>query len=117
MPVTGIQVSLDIHGSLDAAPIALCIFRITQETLRNVAKHSGVKTAAVEVERTAGWLRLSISDAGKGMDTAGVGTGAGLGLVSIKERARLVHGTLEIQSGPNQGTTIVVRIPDATLFL
>jgi PAS domain S-box-containing protein len=112
--MTGIKVSLDIHGSLEnvAPATALCIFRITQEALRNVGKHGGVKSASVEVERAGGQLRLVISDAGVGMDPAGVGTEAGLGLVSMKERARLVNGTVEIKSRPGEGTTITVKIPE-----
>src|SRR5207248_9533503 len=105
--------SLEIRSSLDnvAAPAALCIYRITQEALRNVARHAGVAAAAVEVEQADGWIRLAISDAGVGMDPEGQGASAGLGLVSIKERARLVGGNVEIRSAPNQGTTIAVRIP------
>jgi PAS domain S-box-containing protein len=113
--MAGIQVSLDIRGSLDgvAAPAALCIYRVTQEALRNVAKHAGVAAAAVELGRADGLLKLSISDAGVGMDPAQPGTAPGLGLVNIKERVRLVNGSVEINSQPGQGTAIVARIPDA----
>src|SRR5262249_45309167 len=106
-------VSLEIRGSLDsvANPVALGIFRITQEALRNVAKHAGVRAASVQVERADGELRLTISDRGAGMDLSAQ-SAAGLGLVSIREGARLVNGSVEIKSQPGEGTTIVVRIPE-----
>jgi PAS domain S-box-containing protein len=113
--MAGIRVSLDIRGTLDtvAAPVALCIYRIAQEALRNVAKHAGVAEAAVVLDRSEGRLRLSISDSGTGMDPESPNS-AGLGLVSIRERARLVQGSVEIDSGPGHGTTIAVKIPDVT---
>jgi PAS domain S-box-containing protein len=109
--LAGIAVSLDIRGTLDSVPgpVALCVYRITQEALRNVARHSGAKAAAVQVEHEGSRLRLQISDVGVGMDPAA--PAAGLGLVSIQERARLVDGHVEITSAPNQGTTITVVIP------
>jgi signal transduction histidine kinase len=64
------------------------------------------------LERYAGVLRLVIADAGAGFDPAASRAEAGLGIVSIRERVRLVGGTVEIKSGPNQGTTVTVTIPE-----
>ncbi|HLK69551.1 MAG TPA: PAS domain-containing protein [Bryobacteraceae bacterium] len=113
--ISGIHASLAIDGCFENIPpdTALCVYRITQEALRNVAKHAHVQSASVLLRRGVGLLSLTVSDRGVGMP---VGTGqrfAGLGLISIRERVRLVRGTLEITSQPNQGTTISVRIPDA----
>jgi two-component system sensor histidine kinase UhpB len=112
--LTGVAVSLTIDGKLDNVPsaTALSIYRITQESLRNVAKHAQVATAAVEMRHAAGLLSLTISDAGVGMELASAEATAGLGLVSIRERTRLVGGSVQITSKPTQGTTITVRIPD-----
>jgi signal transduction histidine kinase len=111
--LTGIRVSLQTHGSFDGVPsaVALCVYRITQEALQNVAKHAKVGAAAVELSRSDGFLRLTISDAGKGMEPARAEAATGLGLVSIRERTRLVRGSVEITSRPNQGTKITVKIP------
>ena len=109
---TRIRVACLTHGSFDGvpSPVALCIYRITQEALQNVAKHAHVDEATVELTRTEGWLSLTVSDRGAGMEMNRSGGHAGLGLVSIKERARLVNGACEIRSWPNYGTTLGVKI-------
>jgi signal transduction histidine kinase len=111
--LTGIRVSLQAYGSFEGvpSPIALCIYRITQEALQNVAKHANVGEAEVELRRSDGILCLSVSDHGPGIKPSRAATPVGLGLVSIRERTRLVNGTFEIQSTPDQGTTLLVRIP------
>jgi signal transduction histidine kinase len=111
--LTGVRVSLQSHGSFEGVPIpvALCVYRITQEALQNVAKHANVGEAEVELTRSDGILCLSVSDRGAGIETVRATPRVGLGLVSIKERTRLVNGAFEIQSKPNQGTTVLVRIP------
>jgi len=70
-----------------------------------------VGEAEVELTRTDGLLCLTVSDRGAGVNANRAGMPAGLGLASIKERTRLVKGTFRIQSRPNQGTTLGVRIP------
>jgi signal transduction histidine kinase len=111
--LTGIHVTFQAHGSFERlpSPVALCVFRISQEALQNVAKHAQAGEAQVELSRADGILCLSVSDRGAGIQPGRAGTGAGLGLVSIKERTRLVNGACEIQSKPSQGTTVRVRIP------
>ena len=93
------------------SPVAVCIYRITQEALQNVAKHANVGEAQVELRRSDGILFLSVSDHGPGIKPSPTATPVGLGLVSIRERTRLVNGTFEIQSKPEHGTTVLVRIP------
>ena len=111
--LTNIRVSCKTDGSFESVPsgVALCVYRITQEALQNVAKHARVSEAEVELTRTNGLLCLTISDRGAGMKPNRTGIPSGLGLVSIKERTRLVNGTFEIQSQPNRGTALRVKIP------
>jgi signal transduction histidine kinase len=88
--------------------IALCLFRIVQEGLRNVQKHSRAAHADVKLEMLDGELHLSISDEGQGFDTKDTSGRQGLGLWSMRERARLVNGRLEIHSEKEKGTRIDV---------
>jgi len=76
-----------------------------------VAKHAHVTEASVQLRRSPDTLSLTIADRGAGMVPDRTGAAAGLGLVSIKERTRLVNGAVQIQSMPNRGTTISVTIP------
>jgi PAS domain S-box-containing protein len=92
--------------------ISLCLFRILQEALSNAAKYSGEKHFQVKLECQASELRLRISDAGIGFDSYAA-TRAGLGLLSMRERVRLVNGNISINSKPMGGTTIQVRVPMA----
>jgi PAS domain S-box-containing protein len=112
--VSGIRVKLRTVGEFAAAPpeVALSVFRIVQEALRNVAKHAGVNEAEVELIHTGEAIRLTVSDAGVGFAAGEQRRPAGLGLVSIRERTRLVEGTVELESAPGAGTRLTVRIPD-----
>jgi PAS domain S-box-containing protein len=111
--LTRVRVSFTSEGAFDNVPAAtaLCVYRITQEALQNVAKHAHADAARVELVRAEGTLRLTISDAGAGMDPASTEMKPGLGLLSIKERVRLAGGMVEIRSQPNEGTFVTVTIP------
>ena len=91
--------------------IALCLFRVTEESLTNIAKHSGAKSARVQLRGTADSLHLTIEDAGAGFDVASLDRKAGLGFVSMRERLRLVRGTVRIHSTPSHGTRVDVSVP------
>ncbi len=91
--------------------VTLCLFRIVQEALRNVVKHSGSTEAEVELSGNADGIDLCVSDSGHGFDVESVKGVAGLGLISMRERLRLVGGQLSIESGPSRGTRILARIP------
>jgi PAS domain S-box-containing protein len=91
--------------------ISLCLFRILQEALHNSAKHSGVRTFEVRLWRIQGEVHLIVRDAGVGFDVEASKTGAGIGLVSMEERVKLVDGSLFIESQPQRGTTIHARVP------
>jgi len=89
---------------------ATAIYRIAQEALRNVAKHAGKTHVKVELVGIDGRLQLRMKDFGVGFDQEGETT-TGLGMISMQERARLVGGTLTVQSVLGQGTTVIADIP------
>jgi signal transduction histidine kinase len=91
--------------------VALSLFRIVQEALRNVVKHSGAAEARVELIHHDGQIELCISDSGVGFRPDNVTAEAGLGLISMRERLRLVRGHLYVQSEPSRGTRIRARVP------
>ncbi len=103
-----VQFSVADLPSLPAS-IALCLFRIVQEALANVAKHSGADSARVTMMRAGDVIVLRIVDGGCGFVPER--RFDGLGLVSLRERARAVGGDVCIQSAPGQGTEIEARIP------
>jgi signal transduction histidine kinase len=89
---------------------ALCLFRVVQEGLRNVKRHSGANRAEVRLEGLGGNLHLSISDRGRGFASNGSRSG-GIGIQSMEERLRLLGGRLEIHSRPMEGTKIDAWLP------
>ena len=91
--------------------VALCLFRIAQEALGNVVKHSHAISAKVELSADSNGVRLRITDTGRGFDRDPKNPGEGIGLVSIRERLRLVGGKLSVSSRSTQGTEIVAEIP------
>ena len=90
---------------------ALCLYRVLQESLQNVVRHSGAKAARAELCRYGNRLRLVVEDSGKGFDFQRARQNGGLGLVSMEERLRLVHGTISVRSRPGQGTRIEFSVP------
>ncbi len=90
---------------------ALMLYRIAQEGLRNVAKHSGAKRARITATSTDSAIELAIQDFGRGFVTTDPASSAGLGLISMAERTRLADGRFEIWSKPGEGTTIRVSVP------
>ena len=90
---------------------ALCIFRIVQESLRNVKKYSGVEAAEVDLEMASNRLRVNVRDQGRGFDLLDLRRNEGIGIRSMEERARLLGGKLEIQSQRGQGTTVEAWVP------
>jgi two-component system, NarL family, sensor kinase len=91
--------------------VALCVYRIAQEALRNLAKHAAVHESWVSLAATGPELVLRVQDKGVGFDPAGMHSQAGLGLSSMEERVRLIQATLSVTSALGQGTTVEVRAP------
>ena len=88
------------------AGVALCLYRITQEALHNVAKHSGAGRTTVMLSSRGHEVFLTIADDGVGFDPVSVRQKGTLGLASMRERARLVRGQLTVSSKPGYGTKI-----------
>ena len=109
---SGVRVEFQARGvPADVPPeTALCAYRILQESLQNVARHSGVDLARVLLTAADGTLHLSVRDEGKGFDLSS-GDGGGLGLLSMRERSHLLHGSLTIDSAPNRGTCVTLELP------
>jgi signal transduction histidine kinase len=111
---SSIDVTLEVKedlGRLDTL-VEITLFRIVQEALTNVHRHSGSKTATVRLWRNDTEITLSISDRGRGIEAGNSrtgGAGAGVGLASIRQQLSLVDGVLAILPGP--GTTLVATIP------
>jgi signal transduction histidine kinase len=91
--------------------LTLAIFRIVQESLNNVVKHSGATEVNVALEGTAETVRLSVLDNGRGFDVASIASKRGLGFISMRERLRLIGGEMSVMSKPSLGTQISVSVP------
>jgi signal transduction histidine kinase len=109
---TGIDLTFEARDVTAKLPpdVALCLYRVLQEALQNMAKHSRASEAHVLFEERPDALHLLIQDFGIGFDRHQA-TGGGIGLSSIRERVRLANGTLTIESEPGEGTGIHVIIP------
>ncbi len=109
-----IETDLDDISGVFSFESEINIFRIIQESLNNVIKHSGSKRAIVEIKNDNQKIRLSIADFGKGFDINNKELqqklNEGLGLKSIRERTRLINGELKIDSNPGNGTKILVLV-------
>lgn len=93
-------------------PVATCLYRIAQEGLSNVAKHANATAFEIALTRDGDMITLAITDDGAGFDVTEPRTERGtLGLVSMKERASLVHGGLEVESTLGGGTSVRARVP------
>ncbi len=109
----GIPISYHADESVDelSPGAALCIYRIAQEALGNVAKHAKAKQAQVRLTRSDGRVCLSVSDDGVGFNPDASGKTGGLGLINMRERVRQLNGTFTFESEPGQGTTVKAEVP------
>jgi two-component system, chemotaxis family, CheB/CheR fusion protein len=98
----------DIPDNLPS-PIGLALYRVVQESLRNVAKHSGAKRASVTLTYARGALQLTIRDSGAGFVVEDVDSG--LGMVGMKERMGYIGGTVEWKTKPGDGTQVIATVP------
>jgi signal transduction histidine kinase len=107
-----VQVARDL-GRLES-DVETALFRVVQECLLNVHRHSNSATASVSVSRETDEIQLQVSDEGIGMPAAPEpdGMGLGVGLLSIRERIRQLEGKLQIMSGSGRGTIVTARIPN-----
>jgi signal transduction histidine kinase len=112
---TDLEVSLEssleeksVHLSKE---VALCTYRILQESLTNISRHARASRVGISLVTTPGSLTLSVIDNGTGFDRASLGKLQGWGLEGMQERARLVSGTVDIQSARGKGTRVFFRVP------
>ena len=100
----------DISATL-SKDVALCLFRVAQEALNNVVRHSQATSARVELSANAKAISLLISDPGKGFTPDLNSTAEGIGLIGMRERLRIVGGSLSVRSEANRRTDVLAEIP------
>jgi signal transduction histidine kinase len=108
---TGLTVDSHLGGleSRLPEPVESALYRIAQEALTNIAKHAGASTVSVVTRRDGARLTMIVEDNGTGFEAST--PGEGLGLVSMRERAELLGGSLQVESSAGHGTTLVVEVP------
>jgi signal transduction histidine kinase len=95
-----------------SSELSLCLFRIAQECLTNVARHSGARSVDVRLAgEDANALQLTVVDDGRGFDASKLDEKGGLGIVSMRERLRLVSGHLTLRTAPAEGTSVLAWVP------
>ena len=109
--VAGVAATLDAKGedSQLRAPVAACLYRMTQEALANTFKHADASAVTVELEFTEEDVRLTVQDNGRGFDGATAGTGHGV--ASMRQRAEELGGAFDLSAAPDEGTKVFVRLP------
>jgi signal transduction histidine kinase len=109
---TGIDAELRVEGDLaslsDSQKIVL--FRVVQEALSNVRKHSGARKVSIALRSRRTFVDLTVTDDGNGFDPRRLDTDR-LGLAGISERVRLLGGAVEIETSPGGGTTVRATLP------
>ena len=116
---TGVHAQFTHERMQDRLPpgLEVCVYRIVQEALTNVARHSGASSCTVALIRRDGALHLTIEDDGRGIDAAAAraaGARRGLGVIGMRERAQALSGTFVIENRPEGGTRAAVRLPVLT---
>ena len=111
--VEGIPTSFRATDDVDqpTPALSLCLYRVAQEALRNVARHSGASSVEIALRAIGGGLELAVRDNGVGFDPSRKQSRPSLGLAGMRQRLALVDGELLIKSAPGGGTSIVARAP------
>jgi signal transduction histidine kinase len=109
---TGIESALQVEGDLSSLSDSqkIVLFRVVQESLSNVRKHSGATKVSVSLRSKRNFVELTVTDDGRGFDPRLLGTER-LGLSGISERVRLLGGAVEIETTPGAGTTVRAALP------
>lgn len=109
--------SVRVEGAIEGrlpSPVEIAVYRVVHEALLNAKKHGRAREVRIRLERRQGWLRGSVRDDGRGFDAALLAVGKlrrGLGLTGMRERARALGGTFELDSRPGHGTEIRIAVP------
>jgi signal transduction histidine kinase len=111
--VEGIPTSFRTTGDVGQPnqALSLCLYRVAQETLRNVARHSGASSVQIELRAVGDCLELAVQDNGVGFDPTRKQARPSLGLAGMRQRLSLVDGELFIDSAPGGGTSLVALAP------
>jgi signal transduction histidine kinase len=107
---SGIHVKVVAEDVTDSLPdeMRTCIYRLVQEALQNVSRHSGANNAVVTVRQDGGSVSLTVEDDGQGFAPE---KRRGLGMLGMEERVRQLRGQFEVRSAPGKGTTMRVTLP------
>ncbi|MFO1306033.1 MAG: sensor histidine kinase [Burkholderiales bacterium] len=113
----GLSVDFDDAGVPQDLPpnVAICLYRIVQEALRNATRHAQATKVTVAVQAQASGLTLIVRDDGAGFDPGAGRARRSLGLVSMRERVRLIGGKLDVESAPGRGTSVLAWVPKEAL--
>jgi two-component system CheB/CheR fusion protein len=109
-----LTVEVESHSSVRTADknLRFLLFRLVRELLFNVVKHAEVGAARVALEEEEDCLKLVVEDEGAGFDPSEIdGQDGGFGLVNVRERIRMIGGTLEVESAPGEGTRVTIEVP------
>ena len=109
----GLRVDVDARGVPEPlrTEASLCLFRVAQEALRNATRHASATAVTVRLAPSSGGLQLAVSDNGNGFDPQRARDRPSLGLVSMRERVRLLEGRFAIESALGRGTTVTAWVP------
>jgi PAS domain S-box-containing protein len=111
------KLSIDGNSTPIFEPIASALYRITQESLTNVVKHSQATSVEIRLIQNAHFVELTFSDNGRGIEVSDQGKQGSFGLLGIRERVILLAGEFSIAGTPDQGTNISVKVPVVTASL
>jgi signal transduction histidine kinase len=109
--------SVRVEGAIEGrlpAPVEIAVYRVVHEALINARKHGRAREVRIRLERRGGWLRGCVRDDGRGFDAGLLATGKlkrGLGLSGMRERAKALGGTFEVDSQPGLGTEVRIAVP------
>jgi signal transduction histidine kinase len=110
---SGVPVRLDVSEAWRdvSDAFALCLYRVVQEALRNVATHARARNVTIALDRLDGHLTMRVTDDGCGFDPTATSRRSGLGLVSLAERVRMLGGELTVTAASDAGTRLAVSLP------
>jgi PAS domain S-box-containing protein len=105
-----VRVEVDEYADHLQEEVALCFYRVAQEALNNVSKHSRAQTAEVVAKREDGYIRLTIQDCGSGFEPSTQNCSGGIGLASMRERLRAINGSLVVKTAVGRGTEVIAKV-------
>ena len=110
-----IELQTDGLSKAISKEVELCLYRVAQEALHNISKHSAASRALIRLVEVNGALRMTITDDGKGFSRVETSQQPGIGLASMRERLSIVGGTFQIESTPGRGTLLSAQVPFAAI--